>query len=188
MDNAYSRNIAQRQLCVSDFAQIAFIKNASLESPKEGPAISLANSQQMETESSDAEFQESGPMGWALKIPSGREKADVLKKDKKLLRLYVEGAIVGEAEQNDPIAYAQSSPIGGGSDKGILLRCVEIECLNGRFFNNRVSRRRVPFTSFQIRNAEAAIVSAQFVTMASTRSWVKIGIMSLMGPRSDYNH
>ena len=63
MARAYSRNIAQQQLSVSDFAIIAPQKNNSLESKTEDPPVYSEGRQGSEMSSSETEFQRLKPSG-----------------------------------------------------------------------------------------------------------------------------
>ena len=84
MAKVYSRNLAQQQLRVSDFAQIDFENNTSLESVKIGHDVFPGDTHQNDAGSFDIEFHGREPRDWALKLLAIREKSDVWQKGKRI--------------------------------------------------------------------------------------------------------
>ena len=94
MAKVYSRNLAHRQLSVSDFAQNPFKNNTSLDSVKNGPPAILGIAQKKEMDVCDTEFQGRKPSDRALKLLACRGNADVRKRGKADLRLSLWGKLL----------------------------------------------------------------------------------------------
>ena len=86
MAKVYSRNIAQKQLFVSNFAQRAFRENTSIESTVAGAPAFSAGQGPGET-SLEIELRGPKPDEWALNILKKTGSVDVSEKDRRASRL-----------------------------------------------------------------------------------------------------
>ena len=77
MSMAYSRNIAKRQLSVSDFAQSAFDRDATLESTKEARPVFLENRRESKMASFETEIHGLKPAGRDIRVLAKGGDADV---------------------------------------------------------------------------------------------------------------
>ena len=149
MAKSYSRNIAHRQLFVSDFAQSASRKNTNLESIKAGPPVYLDHRQVSEMSSFDIEFHGLKPADLAMEVLAKMEKAGVSKKTKWSYRyLSRRGELLSQVNKTTQSNTPSLSPMKKEVKKFLLRRGGEIGRLNYRFFYNKRFGRRGPFTPF----------------------------------------